>query len=100
MIKTPFINLKERALLKDKTAISKNLSAGKEELINLVINNDGDNDLRKDTAPEKSINSLIISDSDPEISEINHHGVNLKAKFSELNFVKQIINLIPKGFNK
>ena len=40
--------------------------------------------------PEKFINSLIISnsDSDPELSEINHYGVNLEAKFWELNFVK------------
>ena len=42
--------------------------------------------------PEKSINSLIIFDSDPEILEINDHGVNLEAKFWELNFVKQIVN--------
>ena len=74
--------------------------AGEGELINLVINNDGDNDLGKDAAPEKFINNLIISNSDPEISEINHHGANLEVKFWELNFVKQIINLIPKAFNK
>ena len=76
------------------------MSAEEGELINLVINNDGDNNLGKDIAPEKSINSLIISDSDPETSEINHHGANLKVKFWELNFAKQIINLIPKIPNK
>ena len=81
VVKTPFIKLKERALLRDKTVIPKDLSAGEGELIDLVINNDGDNDLGKDVAPEESINSPIISDSDPEKSEINHHGVNLKAKF-------------------
>ena len=81
MVKTPFIQLKEKALLRDKTVIPKDLSAGEGELINLVTKNDGDNDLRKDTAPEKSINSLIIFDSNREISEINHYGANLKAKF-------------------
>ena len=100
VVKTPFIKLKERALLRDKTVIPKDLSAGEGELIDLVINNDGDSDLGKDAAPEESINSLIISDSYPEISEINHHGANLKAKFWELNFVKQIVNLIPKALNE
>ena len=102
VVKTPFIKLKERALLRDKTAIPKDLSAGEEEFIDLVINNDGDNDLGKDVAPEESINSLIISnsDSDPETLEINHHGVNLEAKFWELNFAKQIVNLIPKALNE
>ena len=100
MVKTPFIQLKERALLRDKTTIPKNLSAKKGELIDLVTNNDGDNNLRKDTTPEKSINSPIISNSNPEISEINHHGANLKAKFWESNFAKQIANLIPKAPNK
>ena len=76
------------------------MSAGEGELIDLVINNDGDSDLRKDAAPEESINSLIISNFDPEILEINYHGVNLEVKFWELNFVKQIINLIPKALNK
>ena len=79
MVKTLFIQL-ERALWRDKTAILKNLSAGERELINLVIN-DGDSNLGKDATPEESINSLIISDSNPEISEINHYGANLKAKF-------------------
>ena len=101
MVKTPFIQLKEKALLKDKTAIPKNLSAGERELINLVIN-DGDNNLRKDVTPEKSINNPIISNfnSDPELLEINHYGVNLKAKFWESNFAKQIANLIPKALNE
>ena len=76
------------------------MSAGEGELIDLVINNDGDNDLGKDAAPEESINSLIIFDSDLEISEINHHGVNLEVKFWKLNFAKQIVNLIPKALNK
>ena len=66
----------------------KNLFAGEGELIDLVINNDGDNDLGKNTAPEKSINNLIILNSDPETSEINHYGVNLEAKSWELNFAK------------
>ena len=88
MVKTPFIQLKERVLLRDKTAIPKNLSIGEGELIDLVINNNGDNDLGKDVAPKESINSPIISDSNPETSEINHHGINLEAKFWELNFVK------------
>ena len=100
MVKTPFIQLKERALLKDKTAIPKDLSTGERELINLVTNNDGDNDLGKDTTPEESINSPIISNSNPETSEINHHGANLKAKFWESNFAKQIANLIPKAPNE
>ena len=101
MVKTPFIQLKERALLRDKTAIPKNLSTGKGELINLVTN-DGDNDLRKYAAPEKFINSPIISNfnSNPESLEINHYGVNLEAKFWESNFAKQIINLIPKAPNE
>ena len=81
MVKTPFIQLKKKALLRDKTVIPKDLSAGEGELINLVINNDGNNNLRKNTTPEISINSLIISDSNPETSEINHHGTNLKASF-------------------
>ena len=83
VIKTPFIQLKERALLRDKTAIPKNLSAGERELINLVTNNNGDNNLGKNAAPKKSINNLIISNSNsnPESSEINHYGANLKAKF-------------------
>ena len=65
------------------------MSAGEGELIDLVIN-DGDSDLGKDAAPEKSINNLIISnyDSDPESSEINHYGANLEAKFWESNFAK------------
>ena len=100
MVKTPFIKLKERALLRDKTAIPKDLSTGEGELIDLVTNNNGDRDLGKDAAPEKSINSPIISDSNPGTSEINHHGTNLKAKFWELNFVKQIANLIPKALNE
>ena len=32
--------------------------------------------------------------------EIYHYGVNLKAKFWESNFAKQIANLIPKTPNK
>ena len=100
MIKIPFIQLKERALLRDKTVIPRDLSTGEGELINLVTNNDGDSDLGKDAAPEESINSPIISDSNPEISEINHHGTNLKAKFWESNFARQIANLIPKAPNK
>ena len=102
VIKTPFIQLKERVLLKDKTIIPKDLSAGEGELIDLVINNDGDNDLGKDAAPKESINSPIISNSNsnPELSEINHYGANFKAKFWELNFAKQIINLILKTPNE
>ena len=61
--------------------MSKNLFAGEKELIDLVINNNGDNDLEKDVAPEEFINNVIIFDSHPEISEMNHHGVNLKVKF-------------------
>ena len=89
MVKTPFIQLKERALLRDKTVIPKDLSAGEGELINLVIN-DGDSNLGKDAAPEEFINNLIISNSNsnPEILEINYHGVNLEAKLWELNFTK------------
>ena len=100
VVKTPFTQLKERALLKDKTAIPKDLFAGEGELIDLVINNDGNSDLGKDTAPEKFINSPIISDSDPETLEINHHGANLKVKFLESNFIKQIVNLILKAPNE
>ena len=100
MVKTPFIKLKARALLRDKTAIPKDLSAGEGKLIDLVTNNDGDSDLGKDAAPEEFINSLIISDSDPEISKINHHGVKLEANFWELNIAKQIANLIPKAPNE
>ena len=84
----------------NKTAIPKDLFAGEGELIDLVMNNDGNNDLRKDATPEKFINSPIIFDSDPEILEINYYDVNLKVKFWELNFAKQIINLIPKALNK
>ena len=102
VVKTPFIKLKERVLLRDKTVIPKDLSAGEGELIDLVINNDGDSDLGKDAAPEESINSLIIfnADFDPESLEINHYGANLEAKFWELNFAKQIVNLIPKAPNE
>ena len=50
--------------------------------------------------PEEFINSLIIFNSNPEILEINQHGINLKVKFWELNFAKQIVNLIPKALNK
>ena len=102
VIKTPFIQLKEKALLKDKTVIPRDLFTGKGELINLVTNNDGDNDLGKDAAPEESINNLIISNfnSNPESSEIYHYGANLEVKFWELNFAKQIANLIPKALNK
>ena len=100
VVKTPFIQLKERALLRDKTVIPKDLFAGEGELIDLVIKNDGDSDLGKDVAPEEFINSPIIFDFDPETLEINHYGVNLEVKFWELNFVKQILNLIPKALNK
>ena len=100
MIKTLFLNLKERVLLRIKTVIPKDLSAGEGELINLVINNDGDNDLRKNVTPEEFINNPIIFNFNPETSEINHHGANLKAKFWELKFVKQMINLILKALNK
>ena len=75
MVKTLFIKLKEKALLRDKTAIQKHLSAGEGELINLVTNNNGNNNLRKAITPEESINSPTIFDSNPETSEINHHGV-------------------------
>ena len=81
MVKTPFIKLKEKVLLKDKTVILKNLFTGEGELINLVTNNDGDSDLKKDATLKKFINNLIIFNSNPKISEINHHGVNLKANF-------------------
>ena len=83
MVKTLFIKLKERALLRDKTATPRDLFTGERELIGLVTNNDGDNNLGKDVTPEESINSLIIfnSNSDPELLEINHYGVNLKVKF-------------------
>ena len=64
------------------------MSAGEGELIDLVINNDGDSDLGKDAVPEEFINSLIISDFNSETSEINHHGVNLEVKFWESNFAK------------
>ena len=101
MVKTPFIQLKEKALLRNKTAISKDLFTGEGELINLVTN-DGDNNLGKDAAPEKSINNPIISNfnSNPESLEINHYSTNLEAKFWELNFAKQIANLIPKALNE
>ena len=90
MVKTLFIQLKERVLLRDKTAILKDLSTGKGELINLVTNNNGNSDLRKNAAPKEFINSPIISNSNsnPESSKINHYGANLKAKFWELNFAK------------
>ena len=100
MVKTPLIKLQERALLKDKTVIPKDLFTGEGELINLVINNNGDDDLGKDATPEESINSLIIFNSDPEITEINHYDINLEVKFWELNFAKQIINFIPKALNE
>ena len=100
MVKTLFIQLKERVLLRDKTVIPKDLSAGERELIDLVINNNGDNNLGKDAAPKKSINNPIIFNSNPETLEINHYGVNLEPKFWELNFAKQIANLIPKAPNE
>ena len=102
MIKTPFIKLKERVLLRDKIAIPKDLFTGERELIDLVINNDGDNNLRKDVAPEEFINNPIIFNSNfnPELLEINYYGVNLEVKFWELNFVKQIVNLILKALNE
>ena len=100
MVKTPFIQLKERALLRDKTVIPKDLFTGERELIDLVINNDGDNNLRKDVTPKEFINNLIIFNFNPEILEINNHGINLKVKFWELKFIKQIINLILKALNK
>ena len=81
VVKTPFIKLKEEALLRDNTVISKDLFAGEVELINLVTNNDGDNDLGKDVTPGEFINSPIIFDFNPEISEINYHGVILRVKF-------------------
>ena len=83
MVKTPFIKLKKRVLLRDKTVIPKDLSTGEGELINLVINNNGNSDLGRDAAPKEFINNPIISNSDsnPESSEINHYGANLKAKF-------------------
>ena len=84
----------------DKTAIPRDLSAGERELIDLVINHDGDSDLGKNAEPKEFINSLIISDSDPEISEINYYGVKLEVKLWDLNFAKQIENLIPKALNK
>ena len=62
MVKTLFIKLKKRALLRNKTVIPKDLFAGEGELINLVINNDGNSDLRKDVVPEEFINSPIIFD--------------------------------------
>ena len=102
MVKTLCIQLKKKALLRDKIAIPKDLSTGEGELINLVINNNGNNNLRKYKTPKKSIKSPIISNSNsnPESLEINHYSTNLKAKFWESNFVKQITNLIPKAPNK
>ena len=102
MVKTPFIQLKEKALLRDKTAIPRDLSTGERELIDLVTNNDGNSNLGKNATPKKSINSPIISNSDsnPESSEIYHYGANLEAKFWESNFAKQIANLIPKAPNE
>ena len=81
MVKTFFIKLKEKALLRDKTVIPKNLFTGERELIDLVINNDGDNNLGKDVTPKEFINSPIISNFNAEILEINHYGINLKGKF-------------------
>ena len=77
MVKTLFIKLKERVLLRDKTVIPRDLFTGKGELIDLVINNNGDSNLGKDVAPEKFINSLIIFNfnSDPELLELNYYGV-------------------------
>ena len=88
VVKIPFIQLKEKALLRDKTAIPKDLSTGEGKLINLVINNDGDNDLGKDAAPKEFINNPIIFNFNPEILEINYHGINLEVKFWESNFAK------------
>ena len=75
MVKTPFITLKERVLLRDKTIIPKDLFAGEGELIDLIIN-DGDSNLRKDITPKEFINNLIIFNSNPEILEINYYGIN------------------------
>ena len=100
MVKNLFIKLKEMVLLRDKTAILRDLFTGEGELIDLVINNDGDSDLWKDVTPEEFINNFIIFNFNPEISEINHYGINLKVKVWELNFVKQIINLILKALNE
>ena len=102
VVKTPFINLKERALLRDKTVIPKDLFAGEGELIDLVTNNNGNNNLGKDAAPEKFINNPIIFNYNSGLkpSEINHHGANLEVKFGELNFVKQIANLKLKAPNE
>ena len=66
MVKILFINLRERVLLRDKTVIPKDLSAGEGELINLVINNDGDNNLRKNVVPEEFMNNPIIFNFTPE----------------------------------
>ena len=60
MVKTLFINLNERSLLREKTAIPRDLFAGERELINLAINNDSNNHIRKDTTSEEFINSLIV----------------------------------------
>ena len=50
--------------------------------------------------PKKFMNSPIIFNFNSEILEINYHGINLKVKFWELNFTKQIVNLILKTLNK
>ena len=77
MVKPLFIKLTERVLLRDRTVIPRNLSAGDGELIDLVTNNDGYSDLGKDVTPKEFINSLIIFNSNPEILEINHYGIDL-----------------------
>ena len=102
MVKTLFIKLKERALLRDKTVIPRDLSAREGDLIDLVTNKDGNNNLRKDAVPEVFISNLIIFNFNfnPESSEINHYGFNLEVKLWELNFVRHIVNLILKALNE
>ena len=102
MVKTLFIKLKKKVLLKDKIVILRDLFIGEGELIDLGINHDGNSNLGKNVILEEFINSLIISNYDfnPELLEINHYGIHWKVKFWELNLTQYMVNLIFKTFNK
>ena len=95
VVKTPFIKLKEGALLKGKATISKDSLLGEGEIIGLATeenHNSGGNSLGKSAAPEKPNISPDTSHS--------HGANNSEVNFWDSKFAKKIANLIPKAPEK
>ena len=94
-IKTPFIKLRERALLKDVTAISEELLAREGEIIgpSAMMSGSGIGS----AAPEKLILSPAPVNPDPELTELAGLYADLKGEFSNSLVAKKLTKLLPKN---